>query len=371
MSTSPFFSVLLPTKNRSHIVGYAIQSILNQSFEDFEIILVDNDDSDATAKRVKEFSDSRLKYFRTGSLIMWDNWEFALKQAQGRFVTVLEDKQAYYPYALERIHQTINEHSAQVIVWGWDIYNDHFRTASSNSRGKGVEMLKSDYILKLYSTNPLSSWEFLPRMLNSCISHEQIINIKALPQVDAFFSKMSPDLCASFYTLANIDRLFFIRESLGLTGYFQLSNAKKIMEDPKNKFSYFGSDFSQELLTDHVPIKEHRLLHNAIYNDFLRIRGKFMKQLQHYQMTPEVYARLCLADLARIPYTNGYPELFNAVMTYVKNNSLSRIRLLLYFLKSIFVRILGELSWLRKLRDKLKNKTWKADNILKASLHEK
>jgi len=351
MSPSPYFSILLPTKNRSHIVGYAIQSILNQIFRDFEIILVDNDDSDATAKSVNGFADERLKYFRTGSLNMCDNWEFALEQAQGKFVTVLEDKQAYYPYALDRIHQVITENSTEVAIWGWDVYNDRLRMACKVSQEKGMEILTSDYILNLYVTEPHASWKFLPRVLNSCISHDLIRRIKALPSVDKFFSEFSPDLCAAFYTLANADQLCLIREQLGLVGYFHLSNAKKIIDDPENKFSYFGKGFSSDRLIDYVPIKEHRLLHNAVYNDFLHIREKFQGRLQDYQMTPEVYAKLCLTELARIPYFKGYTELLNAILTYMKENNVPKGRLFIYFLKTLCVQKLGEFFWLSRFQN--------------------
>lgn len=368
MNPSPYFSILLPTKNRAHIVGYAIQSILNQSFKDFEIILVDNDDSDATAKSVNGFSDERLKYFRTGSLNMCDNWEFALERAQGKFVTVLEDKQAYYPDALDMIHKAIIETSSDVIVWGWDVYNDQMKMAYQTSRNKGMDKVTSKYVLQLYVTKPHASWELLPRMLNSCISHDLIKKIKSLPAIDKFFSEISPDLCASFYTLANIDQLCFIRETLGLVGYFHLSNAKKIIDDPKNKMTYFGKGITRDLMIDHVPIKEHRLIHNSVYNDFLRVRGKFTERLQDYQMTPEVYSNLCLFDLAQIPFGRGNIEVFKAISKHMEENHISKAPLYLYYLKALCMRKLGEISWLRKLRDQLKRKTWMAENILEASL---
>lgn len=370
MTHIPFFSVLIPTKNRSHIVGYAIQSVLNQNLGDFEIVLVDNDDSDATAKSVNCFSDARLKYFRTGSLNMCDNWEFALNQAQGKFITVLEDKQAYYPHALRRIHRAIKENSTEVVVWGWDVYNDQIKMAYQTSRDKGTEIVTSDHILNLYVSHPHASWGYLPRALNSCISHDLINKIKSFPFIDKFFSEVSPDLCASFYTLANIDQLCFTQETLGLVGYFHLSNAKKIVDDPGNEMTYFGKGISRDMMIDHVPIKEHKLIHNSVYNDFLHVQEKFPERLQRYQMTPPVYSKLCLTDLARIPYKKGHADLINAILAYMKQNDIPRVRLFFYFLKILCIRKLGEISWLRKLRDQLKNKTWKAENILDASLHE-
>ena len=49
---APRFSVVLPTKGRSFLVGHAIRSVLAQTFPDFELIVTDNDDGDATRQAV-------------------------------------------------------------------------------------------------------------------------------------------------------------------------------------------------------------------------------------------------------------------------------------------------------------------------------
>src|SRR5439155_7888958 len=101
-----------PTKNRSEIVGGAIQSVLDQTFDDFELVISDNDDSEtATRDAVAKFSDPRIRYFRTsGKLPMHENWENALDLARGEFVLVLEDKQRLVRNALQILHHCIQEH---------------------------------------------------------------------------------------------------------------------------------------------------------------------------------------------------------------------------------------------------------------------
>src|SRR2546425_2856665 len=107
-----FFSVLLPTKNRSEIVGGAIQSVLDQTFGDFELVISDNDDSEtATRDAVAKFSDPRIRYFRTsGKLPMHENWENAFNQATGDYVLILEDKQRFVNNTLEILDRCIKEH---------------------------------------------------------------------------------------------------------------------------------------------------------------------------------------------------------------------------------------------------------------------
>jgi glycosyltransferase involved in cell wall biosynthesis len=60
----PTASIIIPTYNRAHIVGLAILSILNQTFQDFEIIIVDDASTDNTESIVNSFSDHRIRYIR-------------------------------------------------------------------------------------------------------------------------------------------------------------------------------------------------------------------------------------------------------------------------------------------------------------------
>lgn len=56
-------SVVIPTYNRAYIIENAIQSVLSQSYENIEVIIVDDGSTDNTAKVVKNFKDNRIKYF--------------------------------------------------------------------------------------------------------------------------------------------------------------------------------------------------------------------------------------------------------------------------------------------------------------------
>jgi glycosyltransferase involved in cell wall biosynthesis len=63
---NPTVSVIIPMYNRAHLIGRAIQSVLNQSYQDFEIIVVDDGSTDNTEKVIREFQeqDKRIIYIR-------------------------------------------------------------------------------------------------------------------------------------------------------------------------------------------------------------------------------------------------------------------------------------------------------------------
>jgi len=60
----PRISVIIPTYNRAHLIGRAIKSVLNQTYQDFEIIVVDDGSTDNTEEVVKSFNDARISYIR-------------------------------------------------------------------------------------------------------------------------------------------------------------------------------------------------------------------------------------------------------------------------------------------------------------------
>jgi glycosyltransferase involved in cell wall biosynthesis len=62
----PQVSVIIPTRNRAHFLRTAIASVLNQTFQHFELVVVDDASSDNTREIVAAFQDQRIKYFRHG-----------------------------------------------------------------------------------------------------------------------------------------------------------------------------------------------------------------------------------------------------------------------------------------------------------------
>ena len=91
----PRFSIVIPTYNREDLVGYTIQSVLKQTFGDFEIIVCDNCSTDDTAKVVRQHNDARVKYVKPPRhMVIADNWEFARSHASGDLIIMLGDDDA-------------------------------------------------------------------------------------------------------------------------------------------------------------------------------------------------------------------------------------------------------------------------------------
>ena len=112
----PRFSLVIPTFNRSDLFPYTVQSILNQTFEDFEIVLSDNCSSDDTPEVARQFKDPRFKYVRTPRhLTIADNCEFVRMQASGRSIILLSDDDALVESALGHFQQQAERHGADFL----------------------------------------------------------------------------------------------------------------------------------------------------------------------------------------------------------------------------------------------------------------
>ena len=98
---NPLVSVIIPTYNRDEFIGETIQSVLDQTFRDFEIIIIDDGSTDGTADVVKTFSDDRVKYIYQENRGRSNARNHGLKKAAGRYIAFLDSDDLYLPGKLE------------------------------------------------------------------------------------------------------------------------------------------------------------------------------------------------------------------------------------------------------------------------------
>ena len=60
----PLVSIVLPTYNHANLIGEAISSVINQTYSNWELIIVDNNSVDNTSEVISEFKDERIKTFK-------------------------------------------------------------------------------------------------------------------------------------------------------------------------------------------------------------------------------------------------------------------------------------------------------------------
>ncbi len=116
---APAFSVVIPTYNRAHLLPRAIQSVLRQSFAEFELIVVDDHSTDDTPQVVRAFSDPRLVYVRreqNGGASATRN--SGIRRSRGQYVAFLDDDDEYRPPFLAEMHQALAT-APDTVGFGW------------------------------------------------------------------------------------------------------------------------------------------------------------------------------------------------------------------------------------------------------------
>ncbi len=112
---APRFSVLLPTHNRADLVGYAIRSVLWQSEQDFELLIVGDGCTDGTAEVVAGFDDARIRWFDLlkAPHFGYANRNIALRQATGDLVAFIAHDDIWFPDHLELLSGQLERGAAE------------------------------------------------------------------------------------------------------------------------------------------------------------------------------------------------------------------------------------------------------------------
>ena len=101
MKKNPLVSVIIPAYNSEKYIKEAIESVLYQTYDHLEIIIVNDGSWDNTEKIVKEFKDSRIKYFWQKNKGIASAKNAGIKNAKGEFITFLDTDDFYLPRKIE------------------------------------------------------------------------------------------------------------------------------------------------------------------------------------------------------------------------------------------------------------------------------
>jgi hypothetical protein len=100
MRGQPHFSVIIPVFNRATVLGTAIASVLAQTCQDFEIVIVDDGSTDDPAATVAGFADPRIRLLRQDNRGGGAARNTAIDAARGRFIAPLDSDDVFLPHHL-------------------------------------------------------------------------------------------------------------------------------------------------------------------------------------------------------------------------------------------------------------------------------
>lgn len=128
-----FVSIITPTFNRAYILKNPIQSLLDQSYDRWELLIVDDGSTDTTKELVEGYKDPRIKYFYQKNQGQSAARNKGLEEAQGEWIAYLDSDNELYPeyltsmikdlennrnafFALPQAHRTMELYQDKVLV---------------------------------------------------------------------------------------------------------------------------------------------------------------------------------------------------------------------------------------------------------------
>lgn len=124
-----FFSIIIPTRNRSQLAELALRTVIEQDFDSLQVIVSDNSPSPGERQRLRDLiatlSDSRVRLVEAPrAMRMGEHWEWALQFATGRYVFYLCDDDGFIPDIFRDLHEELSSSEWEVVKVPSMVYQD-------------------------------------------------------------------------------------------------------------------------------------------------------------------------------------------------------------------------------------------------------
>lgn len=240
---NPLVSVIIPVYNRAELILETINSVLNQTYQDFEIIIIDDGSVDNTKQVIESIKDSRIKYIyqeNAGTSAARNN---GTKNAKGEWIAPLDSDDIWLP---EKLEKQINFLKNNPDI---DICNTWVEAFSKNTTKKWTNINDSESIATglLFDSTLFHSASLIRKELFDKYNINYNVNYKSSLDYDLWvkFAQVS----AKFYVIPEILVRYRIHENQISTNQKndQIKNAAKIRITLLNKLGITPTDEEIEL----------------------------------------------------------------------------------------------------------------------------
>ena len=201
-----FFSIILPTYNRAHKISKALNSVINQSYQNWELIIVDNYSIDNTEELINLYNNKKFSLYKINNNgVIAKSRNLGIEKSKGDYLCFLDSDDWWEPKKLELVNKSIND--------GYEfIYHDHniVKTKGLIKKREFVSQkltkpIFNDLILKGPSF-ATSSVSLSKKHFNEIGKFDESFNLIAWEDWDAWlrYSKKNEKFFHLNYVLSNI-----------------------------------------------------------------------------------------------------------------------------------------------------------------------
>jgi glycosyltransferase involved in cell wall biosynthesis len=273
----PIFSIVIPTYNRAHLIAKTIESVLNQSFVEFEVMVIDDGSTDNTEGVVKTFTDPRVSYHRKQNAERGAARNYGAAKANGLYVNFIDSDDLVYPNHLRVAHSLIlRDGNPEFFHLGYDYKLDDgtllHRVDNFSERTRDTVLfdnklscngvfLRKDVIKEypfeenrvLASSEDWALWitlicryklRFSNEITSSVINHDQrslrTIAVEKIVARDLFFvEKLRQDSTVMKTYGKKFNRFIAMRYTFFMLGYSEQRNPREVLKWAVRAFQVF------------------------------------------------------------------------------------------------------------------------------------
>lgn len=244
---TPFFSIVIPLYNKEPFIEKTIQSVLNQTIQDFEIIIINDGSTDASQAKVDDIKDDRIVIYTTKNKGVSHARNYGIHKAKGKYIAFLDADDYWSQAYLESIKNLIQKYpnesvfaSALKIKTNKSTYNASYKDIKRNSQDCVVDYFEASQ--------------------NHSILHcsSSVFNKNALAEIGNFDENLSTSEDTDFWIRTGFKfKVGFLNEPLVIHQVVDNSLSKT------NRTDFRAIDFNKyESLANGKPFAQQFLNHN-------------------------------------------------------------------------------------------------------------
>ncbi|MSM38219.1 MAG: glycosyltransferase [Geobacter sp.] len=122
--SEPTVTVIMPAYNHEQYVGEAIESVLKQTFTNFELIIINDGSTDGTAAKVQSYADPRIRYYEQENRDAYHVLNRGLGLARGRYVSIINSDDLYAAERLSFLVDCMRQSNCNFIITDVELIGD-------------------------------------------------------------------------------------------------------------------------------------------------------------------------------------------------------------------------------------------------------
>lgn len=272
MEHYPQISIIVPAYNAERTIKDTIYSILEQSYKNFELIIINDGSTDATLDICKQFDDQRIRIFSQENAGLSNTRNIGIEKANGKYICFVDSDDTVNNQYLEHLYNSITKNDTDLAICGIILERNDNKKYSSFEKSKIFDNCYSDKdFMQLFENG----------LINSSCNKLYKTNIIKYNNLKFLYLNTAEDIIFNVEYLKYTSKVSTIKEALYT---YKLDNShltKKVSEE-----MFVANTLLHKNMLEYTPIENHIYINTFLYHQYLSLIIKFL-----YKINANVYDR--------------------------------------------------------------------------------